>query len=98
MWIKNFQVYKLDLEKAEEPEIKLPTSFGSQRKQGNSRRKFGSASLTKVFDCVDHNKLENSERDRNTRAPYLSPEKPCLLWRVKKQQLEPDMEQQTGSK
>ena len=76
---ENFQVYKLDLEKAEEPEIKLPTSFGSQRKQGNSRRKFGSASLTKVFDCVDHNKLENSERDRNTRAPYLSPEKPCLL-------------------
>ena len=53
---------------------------------------------TTVFDCVDHNKLENSERDGNTRAPYLSPEKPCLLLWVKKQQLEPDMEHQTGSK
>ena len=31
---------------------------------------------TKVFDCVDHNKLENSSRDGNTRLPYLPPEKP----------------------
>ena len=30
----------------------------------------------KVFDCVDHNKLENSARDGNTRPPYLPPEKP----------------------
>ena len=30
---------------------------------------------TKAFDCVDHNKLENSSRDGNTRPPYLSPEK-----------------------
>ena len=29
----------------------------------------------KAFDCVDHNKLENSSRDRNTRPPYLPPEK-----------------------
>ena len=50
----------------------------------------------KVFDCVDHNKLENSERDGNTRPPYLPPEKSVL--QVKKQQLELDMEQQTGSK
>ena len=35
MWTKNFQMYKLGLEKAEEPEIKLPTSAGSQKKQGN---------------------------------------------------------------
>ena len=34
----NFQIYKLDLEKAEEPEIKLPISVGSERKEGNSRR------------------------------------------------------------
>ena len=32
---------------------------------------------TKAFDCVDHNKLENSERDVNTRPPYLPPEKPA---------------------
>ena len=31
---------------------------------------------TKAFDCVDHNKLENSERDGNTTPPYLPPEKP----------------------
>ena len=31
---------------------------------------------TKAFDCVDHNKLENSSRDGNTRPPYLPPEKP----------------------
>ena len=30
----------------------------------------------KVFDCVDHNKLENSSRDENTRPLYLPPEKP----------------------
>ena len=35
----------------------------------------------KVFDCVDHNKLENSSRDRNTRPPYLPPEKPVCRTR-----------------
>ena len=34
---------------------------------------------TKAFDCVDHDKLENSSRDGNTRAPYLSPEKPVCV-------------------
>ena len=42
---KNFQIYKLDLEKAEEPEIKLPTSAGSQKKQENSRKTSTSALL-----------------------------------------------------
>ena len=51
------QMYKLDLEKAEEPEIKLPTATGSQKKQENSRKTSTSALLTmlKPFDCVDHN-------------------------------------------
>ena len=39
-------MYKLDLEEAEEPEIKLPTSIESQKKQGNSRKTFTSALLT----------------------------------------------------
>ena len=43
---KNFQIYKLDLEEVEEPEIKSPTFAGSQRKQGNSRKTSASASLT----------------------------------------------------
>ena len=42
----NFQMFKLDLEKAEEPEIKLQTSVGSQKKQENSRNISASASLT----------------------------------------------------
>ena len=52
-------MFKLNLEKAEEPEIKLPTSAGSYKKQEDSRRTPTSASSTnaKAFDCVDHNKL-----------------------------------------
>ena len=52
-------MFKLVLEKAEEPEIKLPTFIGSLRKQENSRKASTSALLTmlKPFDCVDHNKL-----------------------------------------
>ena len=55
----NFQIFKLDLEKAEEPEIKLPTSVGSSKKQESSRKISTSALVTKAkaFDCVDHNKL-----------------------------------------
>ena len=45
-WTENFHVYKLDLEKAEEPEIKLPTFVGSWRKQESSRKTSTSASLT----------------------------------------------------
>ena len=50
----------------------------------------------KAFDCVDHHKLENSERYGNTRPPGPTSWKICI--KVKKQQLELDMEQQTGSK
>ena len=48
---------RLVLEKAEEPEIKLPTSAGLWEKQESSRKTSISALLTKTFDCVDHNKL-----------------------------------------
>ena len=52
-------MFKLVLEKAEEPEIKLPTSVGSLNKQENSRKTSTSASFSysKAFDCVDHNKM-----------------------------------------
>ena len=54
-------MFKVDLEKAEEPEIKLPTSIGSYRKQENSRKTSDSLTmLIKALDCVDHNKLKNS--------------------------------------
>ena len=71
-------MFKMVLEKAEEPEIKLPTSAGSWKKQESSRKTSISAFIdyAKAFDCVDHNKLENSERDGNTRPPDLPLEKP----------------------
>ena len=72
---ENFQIFKLDLEKAVEPETKLPTSVGSQKKQENSRKKICLTDYAKAFDCVDHNKLENSSRDGNTRPSYLLHEK-----------------------
>ena len=51
-------MYKLDLEKAEEPEIKLPTSTGSQKKQDSSRKtSIFFIDYTKALDCVAHNKL-----------------------------------------
>ena len=55
----NFQMFKLVLEKAEEPEIKLPTSAGSSKKQESSRKTFCFCFIdyAKAFDCVDHNKL-----------------------------------------
>jgi len=56
----NFQMFKLVLENAEEPEIKLPTSTGSWKKQESSRKKkiyFCFIDYAKAFDCVDHNKL-----------------------------------------
>ena len=52
-------MFKLVLEKAEEPEIKLPTSAGSRKKQESSRKNiyFCFLDYAKAFDCVDHNKL-----------------------------------------
>ena len=56
----NFLTFKLVLEKAEEPEIKLPTSAGSFKKQESSRKTSTSALLPMPnFDCVDHNKPWN---------------------------------------
>ena len=88
-------MFKLDLEKAEEPEIKLPTFAGSSKKQASSRTTSISALLTMpkpltVWITINCGKFE---RDGNTRQPDLPLEKP-----VCNQQLELDMEQQTGSK
>ena len=51
-------MFKLVLEKAEEPEIKLPTSVGSWKKQEFQKNiYFSFIDYAKAFDCVDHNKL-----------------------------------------
>ena len=82
-WTMNFQMFK-------------PTSAGSLKKQECYRKISISALLTvKAFDCVDHNKLENSERWEYQNTWPASWET-CM--QVRKQQLELDMDQQTGSK
>ena len=69
-------MFKLDLEKAEKPEFKFPTSTGSSKKQENTRKTSTSALLiTPKPLTIDHNKLENSERDGNTRPHDLPPKK-----------------------
>ena len=98
MWTENFQMYKLDLENAEEPEIKLPTSTGSQKKQENSRKTLTSASLITlkpltVWLTTNYGRfLKRWEYHTTLPASWET----CM--QVKKQQLEPDMELQTGSK
>ena len=64
MWSVNFQMFKLVLEKAAEPEIKLPIFTGSLKKQESSREKnknkniyFCFVDYSKAFACLDHNKL-----------------------------------------
>ena len=81
-WTKNSQMFKLGLEKVEEPEIKLPTSVGSYKKQENSRKK-KSASLTMLKPLTlqsqslltSQQTMESSSTDRNTRPSYLPPER-----------------------
>ena len=59
MWSMNFQIFKLVLGKAEESEIKLPTSLESSKKQESSRKYLLLFCwLPKMCDCMDHNKLE----------------------------------------
>ena len=68
-------MFKLDLEKAEEPEIKLPTSIGSYRKQENSIKISTSASLTTLKPLIVWITINwNILRDENNRPPYLPPE------------------------
>ena len=73
----NFQMFKLNLEKAEEPEINLPTSAGSWKKQESSRKTSISALLTmpKPLTVWITQTVENSPRDGNTRPSGLAPEK-----------------------
>ena len=66
---------KLVLEKAEEPEIKLPTSTGSWKKEESSRKTlFLLIDYTKIFDCVDHNKLWKILKEMGIPEPLT-----CLL-------------------
>ena len=86
-------MFMLVLEKAEEPEIKLPTSVGSQKMKENSRKTSALLITSKPWLCRSQQTVENSSRDQNTRPASRE-----ICMQVRKQQLELDMEQQTGSK
>ena len=70
-WTVNFQMFKLVLEKAEEPEIKLPTSVGSSKKAREFQKNiyFCFIDYAKVFDCVDHNKLWKTLKEMGVDLP-----------------------------
>ena len=89
-------MFKLDLEKAEEPEIKLPTSAGSLKKQEFQRNiYFCFIDYAKAFDCVYHSKLWKILQEMGILDNLT-----CLLRNLYAGQeaTELDIEQQTGSK
>ena len=91
------QYVKMDLEKAEEPEIKLSTSVGSSKKQEFQKSiYFSFIDYAKAFDCVDHNKLWKFFKRWEYQTTWHASWEICM--QVKKQQLELDMQQQTGFK
>jgi len=84
-------MFKLVLEKEKVPEIKLPTSAESCKKQEFQKNiYFCFIDYAKAFDCVDHNKLWK------ILTTWSASWEICM--QVRKQQLELDMQQQTGSK
>ena len=98
MWTMNFQMFKLLLEKAEEPEIKLPTSAGSLKKQESSRKTSISALLTMpkpltVWITINCRKFFKRWEYQTT---WPASWETCM--QVRKQQLELDIDQQTGAK
>ena len=89
-------MFKQVLEKAEEPETKLPTSAGSSKKQEGSRKtSFCLIDYAKAFDCVDHNKLWKILKEMGI-PDHLT----CLLRNLYACQevTELDVKQQTASK
>ena len=97
-WTMNLQMFKLVLEKAEKPEITFPTFVGSSEKQESSRKTSISALLTKpkpstVWITINCGKFWKRCEYQTT---WLASWETCM--QVWKQQLELDLEQQTGSK
>ena len=89
-------MFKTDLENSEEPEIKLPISIGSSKKEEFQKNiYFCFIDYAKAFDCVDHNKLWKILKEMGIPG-HLT----CFLRNLYEGQeaTELDMEQQTGSK
>ena len=98
MWTMNFQMFKLDLEKAEEPEVKLPTSIGSSKKQKSSRKTSISALLTMPKPLTVWITTNCGKFFKRWEYQTTWPASWEICMQVKKRQLELDMEQQTSSK
>ena len=96
----NFQMFKLDLKKTEEPEIKLPIYVGSLKKAREFQKNiyFCFIDYAKDFDCVDHKNCGKFWKRWEYQTTLLASWEICM--QVRKQQLdtELDMEQQTCSK
>ena len=97
MWTENLQMFKLDLEKAEEPEIKLPTSDRSSKKQESSRKTFISALFTMpkpwtVWITTNCGQFFKRWKYQTTWSASWE-----ICMQDMKQQLELDIEQQTSS-
>ena len=95
---EHFQVFKLVLEKAEEPEIKLPTSTGSLKKQKSSRKTSISALLTMPKPLTVWITINSGKLWKRWEYQTIWPASRKTYMQVRKQQLELDMKQQTGSK
>ena len=96
-WTENFQMYKLGFEEVEEPEIKLPTFSGSWRKQGSSRKTSTSASLTMLKPLTAWITTNCGKFLKRSEYQTTLPVSWGICMCVKKQQLELEMEQLTGS-
>ena len=97
-WTVNFQMFKLDLEKAEKTEIKLPTSSGSSKKQESSGKTSTFALLTTPKPLTVWITTNCGKFWRRWEYQTTWPASWEICMQVKKQKLELDMEQQTGSK
>ena len=98
MWTVNFLMFKLVLEKAEEPEIKLSTSAGSSKKQKSSRKTSVSDLLTMPKPLTVWITTNCGKFWKRWEYQATWPASWDTYMQVRKQQLKLDMEQQTGSK
>ena len=98
MWTENFQMFNLDLEKAEPPEIKLPKSVDSLKKQESSRKTSTSASLTMLKPLTVWITTNCAKFFKRWEYQTTLPASWEICMQIKKQQIEPDTEQWTGSK
>ena len=96
-WAEKFQMFKLDFKKAEEPEIKLPTSARSSKKQESFRKTSIFALLTMSKPLTVWITINCGKFWKRWEYQTTWPASWEICMQVKKQELEPDMEQQTGS-